>query len=149
MLYSSTGFQAEADPSLVSWVSCLNLPVVIFPSLAPATLQSVCSPHASVRNSHLSLQLGLGESNQRNQGTEGFDPNQGTEGFGTEGFGSNPSVPCAAWDNLLDQIVQLCSSNLCFLTCSWMRRSLVVNTQIIMTDYTLAGSGRSSSPAYT
>ena len=51
MLYSSRCLQA----------------VVIFPSLVPAKLQSVCSPRASVRDGSLPLQLGLGDSNPASQ----------------------------------------------------------------------------------
>ena len=36
--------------------------LVIFPSLNPPTLQSLCSPRASVRDGSLPLQLGLGDS---------------------------------------------------------------------------------------
>ena len=41
----------------------LRHPVVIFPSLLPTTLHSVCSPSASVRDGSLLLQLRLGDSN--------------------------------------------------------------------------------------
>ena len=50
LLYSTTGFQSEAAPSPAA-------------SLLPATLHSVCSPLASVRNGSLPLQLSLGDSN--------------------------------------------------------------------------------------
>ena len=61
MLFSTTDFQSEAAPSpVLGWFL-----VVIFPSLLPATLHSVCSPLrlASVRDGSVLLQPSLGDSN--------------------------------------------------------------------------------------
>ena len=63
LLYSTTDFQSETTPPPASLASFLNFPVVIFPSLLPVTLHSVCSPLASVRDGCLPLQLRLDDSN--------------------------------------------------------------------------------------
>ena len=59
MLYSTTAFQSEADPSLASWDLCCNNPPLALPCDASESM----SPRASVGDGCLPLQLGLSDSN--------------------------------------------------------------------------------------
>ena len=63
LLYSTTDFSSEAAPSESVTRVLGRFSVVIFPWL-PATLHSVCSPLARVRDGSLPLQLRLSDSNQ-------------------------------------------------------------------------------------